>query len=843
MVNHLNSSNNLISSKDSKHSNNLISSKNSKYSNNPNNSNNSNNLEPLKFLKKYFGYNEFREGQKEIIEAILSGRDVLGIMPTGSGKSICYQLPAMIFDGMSIVISPLISLMKDQVYLLNQDGINACYINSSLSNKEFFSYLDGIRLGKYKIVYIAPEGMFSKTFLDAISAVDISMVAVDEAHCVSQWGHDFRPSYLKIKKFINSLPASPVVSAFTATATKQVERDILKQLKLSNPLTVKTGYDRGNLYFDVRKNSNKNNDLLEILNNHRDKSGIIYCNTRKNVESVYKLLIKNGYNASYYHGGLKDSIRHKNQENFIEDINPIIVATNAFGMGIDKSNVSFVIHYNMPKNIEGYYQEAGRAGRDGSKGDCILFYSPQDTITNRFLIEKSGDSKSLKSKNFKLLHKMEKYALTSSCYRKFILNYFSDTSKDDMDNCDNCYNCNGNFKEIDISHETYLIMTTLSQLKSRNKSFGKNIIINILKGSNNENIRKYNLDSLESFGSLFSKTKNEIKLILEYLISNEYILTSQGRFPVLELGRNYESILKYNQQVIMKADFRDLNDLSKNIVEIPDTQIRDKPFNSSFKNSSFKNGSFSNNSFNQISNKNYVLSNTNNTKNEILSVENSAKEDLLKKLKSLRLSFAKKENVPQYMIFNNLTLEHMVNYKPQNEEEFLNISGVGKIKLEKYGNEFIKLIKEHNFNMDSHNNQNSNNFISKENNSKKLNSKNSNYSNKPKINSNKSKNNKNNKISKNNKINKNSKSNKNKSKIEINDKIDMELFNKLKQLRFSISKKDNIPAYIVFHDTVLKELAIKKPKTNNEFLKVKGVGEVKLERYGDKFLNLIKNNI
>ena len=340
--------------------------------------------EKLAVLKEYFGHSEFRQGQEKIVDCLLSGKDTLCIMPTGAGKSICYQIPALVFDGVTLVISPLISLMKDQVTSLVQSGISAAYINSSLTQPQYFRVLENAASGKYKIIYVAPERLMVPEFTELCYKIKISMVAVDEAHCVSQWGQDFRPSYLKIVEFIEALPCRPVIGAFTATATKEVKEDILKILKLNKPLVVTTGFNRSNLFFSVMKPKNKDTTLIDLIKERSEKSGIVYCSTRKAVEEVCELINQNGFSATRYHAGLSENERKENQEEFVFDRKQIMVATNAFGMGIDKSNVSYVIHYNMPKNIESYYQEAGRAGRDGSQADCILLYSPQDVFTNRF---------------------------------------------------------------------------------------------------------------------------------------------------------------------------------------------------------------------------------------------------------------------------------------------------------------------------------------------------------------------------------------------------------------------------------------------------------------------------
>ena len=416
-------------------------------------------MEKYEVLKKYFGYTSFKEGQEELVDSILAGRDVLGIMPTGAGKSICYQVPALCMEGISIVVSPLISLMMDQVKALNQAGVHAAYINSSLTEGQITKALQYARMGRYKIIYVAPERLETERFLSFALNADISMVTIDEAHCISQWGQDFRPSYLKILQFIDRLPVRPIVSAFTATATMVVRKDILEILNLQNPKVLVTGFDRENLFFEVRTGKNKDDQLLHYLQNHLEESGIIYCATRKNVEKVCEFLELRGLPVTKYHAGLTPQERKENQEDFIYDRKPIVVATNAFGMGIDKSNVRYVVHYNMPQSLENYYQEAGRAGRDGMSAECVILYSPQDVHINKYLIENRGENSELTEEQAELVLKNDReclwamagYCKTTHCLREYILRYFGTSRWQDISGkyCGNCSVCVSTAKDYD----------------------------------------------------------------------------------------------------------------------------------------------------------------------------------------------------------------------------------------------------------------------------------------------------------------------------------------------------------------------------------------------------------
>lgn len=599
-------------------------------------------------LKQYFGYTEFRQGQAQLIDNLLEGGDVVGIMPTGAGKSVCYQVPALMLEGVTLVISPLISLMKDQVASLVQSGIKAAYINSSITPAQCAEvFRHGID-GAYKIIYIAPERLAAEDFLRFSERIKISMVAVDEAHCVSQWGQDFRPNYLKIIDFIQGLPVRPVIGAFTATATTEVREDIINILRLQTPFVITTGFDRKNLYFGVQKPEHKLPALLEILKRNNGKNGIIYCSTRKTVEELCDTLNGKGVPACRYHAGLEDGERSANQEDFIYDRKSVMVATNAFGMGIDKSNVSFVVHYNMPKNLESYYQEAGRAGRDGGPAECILLYSGQDVRINQFLIENGQEvnedlteemRQAVREKDRERLKDMTYYCTTTDCLRQYILQYFGESAPGF---CGECSNCRTNFETVDITIEAQKIVSCVLRIAQRNRSFGKIMIADILHGSKNEKIKRLGLDSLSTYGIMAEMPVKRIRSIMDFLIENGYLSLTNDEYPVVGISNRSSEIIREKKQLEMKLP-REIQ---------PEKAGTAKTYH-------------------------------------------NVDEELLKELKALRSRLAAQAHVPAYIIFPDAALQDMCRKLPRTEAEFLEVSGVGRAKLERYGQQFIALIGEY----------------------------------------------------------------------------------------------------------------------------------------------------
>ncbi len=600
-------------------------------------------------LKQYFGYDSFRPGQDELVQAILSGQDTLGIMPTGAGKSICYQVPALALPGLTLVVSPLISLMKDQVGALNEAGVPAACINSAMSFEEMRDALYFAGRGQYKLLYVAPERLTAPFFLDFARRVPISMVTVDEAHCISQWGQDFRPSYLKILDFLAALPQRPLVSAFTATATAEVRDDIIRALGLEEPFVITTGFDRPNLYFAVEKPSSKPSALLAHLMQRRDKSGIVYCSTRKTVEEVCDMLLSRGLPATRYHAGLDPEERLANQDDFLYDRKTVMVATNAFGMGIDKSNVSFVIHYNMPKNMESYYQEAGRAGRDGEAADCILLYNGQDVRTAEFLIEHSHENedesmdektrRQLIERDMERLKQMTFYATTTDCLRRYILNYFGEKAPLC---CGHCGNCDTNFEEVDATMDARKILSCVYRLDERRLHFGKTVVAAVLTGSKSEQINRFHLDTLSTYNIMHEQTAVRVRQLIDVLLERGLLTADPERYNALFLTQTGNALMRGRGELRIKLPRE----------KKPEPAAR---------------------------------------RTEELAAD--VDEKLFEKLRALRTKVAQRAGVPPYVVFSNATLADMAARQPKSEYELLGVRGVGEAKARRYGAEFVDCIR------------------------------------------------------------------------------------------------------------------------------------------------------
>ena len=604
-------------------------------------------MKPTEVLKNYFGYDTFRPGQEEIIEAILNGRDAMAIMPTGAGKSVCYQVPALLLPGITLVVSPLISLMQDQVKALNDVGVHAAFINSALTEGQIRKALSLAAQGVYKIIYVAPERLESWEFLDFATHTEISMVTVDEAHCISQWGQDFRPSYVKIVDFIRKLGRRPVVSAFTATATENVRDDILRTLQLANPNVVVTGFDRENLYYSVEHIRKKDDFILDYIEKHPSDSGIIYCATRKNVDKLYEELFKRGVAVTRYHAGLGGAERKKNQEDFIYDRAPVVVATNAFGMGIDKSNVRFVIHYNMPQSMENYYQEAGRAGRDGEPAQCILLFSPQDMMINRFLLEQKDfseltgeEARLIRQRDTRRLQTMEQYCRGTGCLRNYILQYFGEEAEDP---CENCGNCHREYTEIDLTEEARQVVKCVTETRGR---YGIQIVIGTLLGANRVRLRELGMMNYESYGSLKEKKEADLRALISQMVSEGYLRQTEEQYSVLKLG-DTAPLMKEDARVMLRTWKAKEPEKKKKTAKVKSTDGL-----------------------------------------------TSAGSELFEVLRKLRMEIARENGVPPYIVFNDKTLIDMCVKLPATEEEFLEVSGVGENKRKKYGRQFLDAIAE-----------------------------------------------------------------------------------------------------------------------------------------------------
>lgn len=622
-------------------------------------------------LQKYFGHRAFRGGQEQLVDRILSGGDCLGVMPTGAGKSVCYQVPALMMSGTTIVISPLISLMQDQVNSLVDNGIEAACINSTISSQEYFAVCQMAEQGRLKLLYIAPERLETEGFASLCSRLTIPLVAVDEAHCVSHWGQDFRPSYLKIRDFVENLQNRPVVAAFTATATDVVKNDIIQLLGLCKPFSLTTGFDRPNLYFEVRHPSSKDVELLDVMR-ERSGSAIVYCSTRKNVEKVAALLERNGISAGAYHAGMPKEERAAVQNDFLYDRIEVMVATNAFGMGIDKSNVSLVLHYNMPKDIESYYQEAGRAGRDGEPARCVMFYGYDDVKMAEFMINAGHEDENMPQeereelikRDFKRLRKMESYAKTRVCLRRFILDYFGEQTNGDCVNtdvdaaaaeqptgrrlpkavCGNCGNCLGDFEQVDVTVEAQKILSCIFRLKQRGFPLGKARVSMILTGSADKKLEEWGLTSLSTYGIMRGDDRSRVRDIMEFLEAEGYFTTDNDR-RVCVLLPKADEFIRAKRQLVMRMSKRDI----KKAAAQP--------------------------------------------KKAIIRVDAQHQNpELFERLRELRKNLASALGVPPYVVFADSALWSMCAILPKNQQEFLSVSGVGARKAERYGKVFMEEI-------------------------------------------------------------------------------------------------------------------------------------------------------
>ena len=599
-------------------------------------------------LKQYFGHTSFRQGQEVLIDYILAGKDVVGIIPTGGGKSLCYQVPALLLPGLTLVVSPLISLMKDQVMTLKNVGIPAAFINSSLSGDQIRTVYSRLRSGQYKIIYVAPERLGGNQFTSLMQEQNIPLIAVDEAHCVSQWGQDFRPSYLKIAEFIAKLPKQPVVAAFTATATEEIRKDIVRLLQLNNPFSIVTGFDRPNLFFSVQEPKNKYSAIVAFAKKRKQKSGIIFCATRATVEKVCAGLNSEGIATTRYHAGLSDDERRTNQEDFQYDRKSVMVATNAFGMGIDKSNVSYVVHYNMPKSIEAYYQEAGRAGRDGEPAECVLFYAARDIATAKLMSQNNSGNEELSeserqkvlNQDYKRLEKMMGYCRTTNCLRRYILDYFGQKNKED---CGSCGNCQSSYEVVDVTMQTQVVLSCVKRVKNHlGYSVGVGLLVRVLCGSRDRRITELNLSQLSTYGLLKQMPRNQLRELIEFLEFSGY-LYSKPPYSTIELTNKALSVLFEGEKVEMSVRISVGKPKGEAAGEVTE--------------------------------------------------QTGATSELVEALKAIRNQIAKEESVPAYIVFSNAHLADMAEKQPRNMQEFLLVKGVGDLKAARYGERFLRAIE------------------------------------------------------------------------------------------------------------------------------------------------------
>ena len=597
----------------------------------------------LRMLETYFGYTSFRPAQEAPIASLLRNEDVIGIMPTGAGKSICFQIPALCKAGLTIVFSPLISLMKDQVDGLLVQNIPAALINSTLTQAEFNKTMYEVRSGKIKLLYIAPERLGSNFFCNVLRALPIAQVIVDEAHCISEWGHDFRPSYRLIGEWLNSLPKRPIVGAFTATATKYVENDIKKLLGLDKANVYVTGFDRPNLSFSVIRTPKRMDYVVHYVRQHANENGIIYCATRKDVDRVYENLTRAGIKVGHYHGGLSDEVRREMQNAYADDKLQVMVATNAFGMGIDKSNVRYVLHYQMPRNMESYYQEAGRAGRDGAPAECILLYSGQDVQVHKYLIEQSIETPERQEVELRKLQSMIDYCFCSNCLRKYMLNYFGESTV--WTTCDNCSSCKGSGDKVNVTKEAKAIFRAIMGTDER---YGASMITSIVRGERTDRIMRAGHDALPVFGLLSNVDEKSIKGLIQQFVASGYLRSSSGKYPVLSLTAGAEEVLGGHKEV----------EEIRQHVSVPSRTSRSTSTTSRGKSSSGAGG-------------------------------------LFEHLRQHRKRLAEKAGLRPYLIFPDTVLIDLANLRPTTLGEFGNVKGVGEAKLKKYGLSFLQAIAEY----------------------------------------------------------------------------------------------------------------------------------------------------